>query len=255
MNYERVRIKNNRGKTISGRLYMSGSSDKRTIIYCHGLLSTQDGYKISRMRDDLLDWGFDLFTFDFSFSGESEDVLYNLSLEQEVLDLKCVFDYLASGGVNDIHIIGSSMGGTVSLMAASGDTLFQNKSLLTSLVTIASPVDLCGLMRKLTATENPEALDRNGATEIEGIAVNNGFFRELCDTDILRSIANLEVPLLSIHGDADETVAVMNLDLIRKHLKSAGRQEIITGGDHSLNATDHINRLKEYVKEWLAEWY
>jgi pimeloyl-ACP methyl ester carboxylesterase len=207
------------------------------------------------MRDDFLDWGFDLFTFDFSFCGESEDLLFNLSLEQEVLDLKYAFNHLVSGGVTDIHIVGSSMGGTVSLIAASREKLFRKKSLLTSLVTIASPVDLRGLVRKLTGIKNPEALDIKGATEIEGVAVKNSFFRELCKADILQSVRNIEVPLLSIHGDADETVGIENLDLIREHLKSPGRQIVIDGGDHSLNGAGQITTLKHHIKEWLSEFY
>jgi pimeloyl-ACP methyl ester carboxylesterase len=255
MNHENIRIKNNRGKSISGRLYRAGPADKRMVIFCHGLLSTQDGYKISRMRDDILNWGFALFTFDFSFSGESEDVFFNLSVEQEVLDLKYVFNYLASTGIDDLHIIGSSMGGTVSLIAASRDRLFQKKSLLKSLVTIASPIDLCGLVRKLTGIENPDALEVNGATEIDGVAVNNRFYKEMCETDILQSINKIEVPLLSFHGDADETVDRANLDLIREHLTSPGKQVIIEGGDHSLSSSNHLNILKDHIREWLAGFY
>ncbi len=255
MNYKNIRIKNNREKTISGRLFRSGSADKRTVVFCHGLFSTQDGYKISGMRDDFIQWGFDLFTFDFSFSGESEDVFFNLSLEQEVLDLKYVFNYLASTGAGDIHIIGSSMGGTVSLVAASRDRLFQKRSLLRSLVTIAAPVDLCGLVRKLAGLDDTESLDENGASEIDGVTVNNRFISELCKTDIIQSIKDIEIPVLSIQGDADKTVDIMNLNLIREHLKSSGRQIIISGGDHCLNSINHINTLKGHIKEWLTGFY
>ncbi len=255
MKYRNIRLINSRGKGISCRLYRYEAGNKRLVVFCHGLFSTQDGYKISQMRDDIVSWGFDLLTFDFSYCGESEDILFNLSFEQEIRDLKTVFDYISSTGVDDIHVIGSSMGGTVALVAASREDFLNNKDLLKSLVTMATPVDLCGLVKKLTGIPDMEDIDKQGFTEIEGIAVNNRFFRELCETDPVQSIGSIGVPLLSFHGDADETVDCNNLNLIRDHLNSPGKQVLLRGGDHSLTGSDHINSLKNHIKEWLEGFY
>ena len=64
---ENVQFTNDKNQKIAARIYYKEAITKTGVIFCHGLFSGKDGYKITRLAGDIVNAGYTLFTFDFSF--------------------------------------------------------------------------------------------------------------------------------------------------------------------------------------------
>lgn len=245
MKIENLVFKNTPGQRISARIYNGDPPSRKGIIFCHGLFSTKEGVKITWLAPHLVEAGFTLLTFDFSFVGESEGTISDLSIPQEVDDLKCAYRFFSERGIDEIHLIGSSMGGAVSLIfAASGEEI-------KTLTLIAAPVKLIDLMKDMTGIADIRALPDDGMTSIDGVPVKNKFIKEIEFIDTESAIEKLSQPALIIHGGMDEVVPVSSAGLINDNIKTEKRLIIIDDGNHSLSRDSDLEILKENITAWL----
>ncbi len=249
MNIEKVQFLNNLNQKLHGRIYKKDRS-RSGVIFCHGLFSDKDGYKISKLTGTIVESGYALLVFDFSFCGESEGNISEISLLQEVEDLKCAVNYFLSRGIEDIHLIGSSMGGTIAILYASGDENIR------SIITIAAPVNLLDLslgICNFSSSDEIDSLDEKGFTLVDNIPVNNSFFKEMKKIDVIASLRKIRVPLLSIHGEEDDVVNINDLYLIRENHGGENKTIEIKYGDHTLTGDEDIYLIGEHISQWLEE--
>ncbi len=234
---------NNRSQKIAAKIYKNSDSTKG-VIFSHGLFSTKDGYKITMLAEDIVNLGFTLLTFDFSFVGESEGNISELSILQEVDDLNSSFIFFKKYGIENIHLIGSSMGGLVSLLFSSVIKGICSQSL------IAAPVVLNELICR-TGIKNIDTLPEDGATEIDGILINNTFFKEIKKIAVERAIANTHIPTLLIHGFLDTIVPVKDAVYLNKSLTCEKRMVLIEDGEHNLTRDSDLKIISQNILEWL----
>jgi pimeloyl-ACP methyl ester carboxylesterase len=243
MHIEKVTFFNNKYQKIAGKIYKNPDTSDG-VIFCHGMFSTKDGYKITHLAEGIVNAGFTLLCFDFSFTGESEGNISELSVLQEVNDLRSAFDYFTEYGIENIHLIGSSMGGLVSLLFSSTENEIRSQTL------IATPIMLPEVFAKnIDITSLPE----DGATSVNGKIINNKFFKELREIEIESVISNINIPTLIIHGYMDNVVPVINAVSLIKKLSNKKRIALIQNGDHNLNRDSDIAILSENILEWLKE--
>lgn len=245
MNVNKLTFYNNKSQKIAAKIYQNSPISPAGVIFCHGLFSTKDGYKITHLAEYIVNAGFTLLTFDFSFVGESGGNISELSILQEVDDLNSAFFYFQKYGIENIHLIGSSMGGLVSLLFSSvmGDKV-------RSQTLIAAPVILYGLMHSM-ADADIDALPENGFTMVDGISINNKFFKEIKIIDIEKAIANTTVPTLVIHGGKDNVVPVNNAAMLIKNISCEKRIVLIEDGDHNLSREPDLEILRDNIVEWI----
>ncbi len=248
MSVDNFKFINHRGLSLSGRIYSGNSNHKSGLIFSHGLFSSKDGYKITRIADTIIDSGFDLMTFDFTFSGESSGNITDISVSEEVEDLKCAIRFFKNKGIEKIHLMGSSMGASVTILTASTN-MFE----IESLILIATPVTFTQLLPDKNKIEI-DSLDHNGYTFITGIKVNNRFIKELFEIDMLAAIKNIRIPSLLIHGKKDAVVDSSNLDSFIRNSPSKCTSIIIEDGDHNLTRDSDINLISENIKSWLGKF-
>jgi pimeloyl-ACP methyl ester carboxylesterase len=243
---EAVSFYNSKGQRIAGRLHRTEKQSKTGMIYCHGLFSTKDGYKITTMAPDLVSAGYTLLTFDFSFVGESEGDISELSILQEVDDLSHAATFLAAQGIEKMHLVGSSMGGVVSLLHAAQCDRYRSLSL------IATPVMLPKLLNAL-GINDVSALPDDGMTDMQGFLINNRFFKEHQSIDMEGSIRSLSLPALIIHGERDAVVPPDNAIHLYERLCSEKHLIMIEGGEHNLSRDSDIQRIKESIIHWMRK--
>lgn len=248
MKTENIQILNNRGKRLAGRLYYTEETD-RGAIYCHGLFSSKDAYKIVNMAEHIAKAGYALLSFDFSFVSEAGGDFRGFSIFQEVEDLRCALDFLLSRGIKDFHLIGSSMGGVVALLFAA-----ERNPLLRSLSLIATPARLSGLVGKILPLERIESLPDEGTTEVEGIPVGNGFFKEAIQLDMKARLKKIHVPTLILHGANDMLVDVSNAEYMNEAIQSERSVLIIEGGEHHLNRDGDLLFMREKILDWMKRY-
>ncbi len=246
---ENVQILNTRGKNLAGRIYLPEKRNGAGVVFSHGLFSTKDGYKITRLSRDIVSSGLALLTFDFSFSGESGSSISDISLGQEVRDLSCAVDFFKKCGIRTLHLMGSSMGALVSLVYAS-----MQHTAVASLVLIAAPVDIRRVFMPDKVGAGIEAYPENETTIIDGVPVKNSFFRELIETDMVEALKKIEAPVLAIHGGRDAVVDIENLSMLESCLPARLKKIIIEDGDHNLTRDSDLEVIRSAIVSWLKKF-
>jgi pimeloyl-ACP methyl ester carboxylesterase len=245
---ERVQFTNNRGRVLHGRIYRAPGRSLRGVIFSHGLFSSKDGYKVTRFAEAIADAGYDLLAFDFSCAGESGGSIADLSVLQQVEDLKSATEYFLARGIEGIHYVGSSMGAAVSLLYLAG-----RPSAALSMSGIATPADIRGLITENTTIADPGSLPAHGMTELQGIPIKNAFFREIDRIDMPAAISAVAVPILLIHGGMDAVVKPGNVELIRRHAALEVRSIIVDDGDHNLVRDSDIDIIRTSLVSWFRD--
>jgi putative redox protein len=248
MTVEEIKFENNLSQRLAGRIYRPDTPGNIGVIFSHGLFSSKDGYKITRLAEDIVSSGHSLMAFDFSFSGESEGNISDISLLQEVADLAAAVRFFKDCGVEKIHLMGSSMGAAVTLLYASrGDPV------ISSLILIATPVDIRALFLTSAGIADVESLPENGMTEIEGIPIRNSFFREVSKIDMRDVLEKIRVPVLAIHGGRDSVVDPKNVGMLEDGLETFVKTVVIDDGDHNLTRDKDLRFLKDTILNWLTD--
>ena len=217
---------------------------KRGVIFCHGLFSSKDGYKITSMAEHIVNAGYTLLTFDFSFVGESEGDISELSILQEVEDLRCAFSFFQEYGIDTFHLIGSSMGGVVSLLFSS-----EKGTEIKTQILIATPVIFSDLKLTQNNFDNIDSIPDDGMTSIDGVPVHNRFFKEIMRLDMNKTLCGISAPTLVIHGGRDMVVDVANAHYTEERLSSRKKLVIIEDGDHNLKRDSDLQTLKRDILE------
>ncbi|MBN2158143.1 MAG: alpha/beta hydrolase [Spirochaetes bacterium] len=243
---ENIMIRNNRGMLLPGRIYSASAAGNTGVIFSHGLFSSKDGYKITRLAEHIASAGCPLMTFDFSFAGESGENISGLSILQETEDLAAAIDFFRSRGVRKFHLMGSSMGAAVTILCAS-----RHHEDVLSLILIAAPVDLRRLILSAAGIQGIEDLAPNGTTALDGIAIKNTFFREILSIDMIGAVRSIKAPVLAFHGELDRVVDPLNVALLEENLSVPLKKIIIGDGDHNLTRDSDIALFSHAILAWL----
>ncbi len=125
------------------------------MIASHGLLSSKDSEKYIALGERLSREGFAMLRFDFRGIGESEGRIEDDTVSRRIVDLGSAIDFVKSrpGLGNRIGLVGSSLGGYVSLIKASMDKEIR------AVVTWATPFHLDDL-KSNKGTEGPPSSSR-----------------------------------------------------------------------------------------------
>ncbi len=242
---DNFKFRNHRDVELAGRIYRKNSDQKDGVIFSHGLFSSKDGYKITQMAGSILDSGFALMTFDFTFSGESSGKIADISITDEVDDLRCAINLFMSRGFEKIHLMGSSMGAAVTILTASSGQ-FE----IESLILIAAPLSF----EKLVPDIKKDDLDLKGYTSISGVMVNNRFIREIFEIDMIEAVKKITSPVLLVHGRLDAVVDFGNHETFIENCTSSCISLVIEDGDHNLTRDSDIKIISENVKRWLGKF-
>lgn len=245
MKTENIRILNNRGLNLAGRHHIV-SDAASCVIYSHGLFSGKDAYKINRLSGDIVEAGYGLLTFDFSFAGDNARNVSEMSIVQEVEDLRSAVHYMLEQGYSSVHLVGSSMGGVVSLLFAADP----GAAVIESMVIIATPVQLTDILTD-SHLANIDDLPDEGYSSIEGIPLTNRFFKELKSIDVAGAVSRIMAPVLIIHGAGDAIVPAANAYTIEGLLQGDKKLVMIDDGDHNLTRESDIEILRNQVIPWL----
>ena len=247
MKTENIVFHNDRGDLLSGRMYSPAEDSRGTVIFCHGLFSSKDAYKIVNLAADITGTGFTLLTFDFSFVSGIPESFKKFSILREIRDLESAVAFLRARGASHLHLVGSSMGGVVALLYAA--SLPED---LRSLTLIATPVDLGGLLDTLSGGLDLTGLPEDGYTIVDGIPIGNGFFREARALDMISTVRSVSVPTLVIHGAEDRVVNVRNAGILRDVLAVERKVVVVPDGDHNLTREGDLRLLRDEIPSWIS---
>lgn len=221
------------GQAIAAVLHLPVPDTKNQpcVIASHGLFSSKDSEKYIALGDRFARRGMAFLRFDFRGCGESGGRISESTVSDRMEDLNMAMGFVRSHpriGPR-IGLLGSSLGGFISLIMAVGEEDIR------AVVTWATPFSLNGLEEK--------------RGEGEMAVLGEKFFQDIKTHD-LTSILGKVINCLVIHGDRDELVPVDHARMIYERLNEPKKMEIIEGGDHRLTHPDHREKAMEITLEW-----
>lgn len=246
MKTEEINFQNGHGIRLDGRIHHPDGPSRGGVVFCHGLFSSKDAYKIVSMAGDITAAGFTLLTFDFSFVSGMPRSFHDFSILQEVAELESAVSFLLASGIPSLHLVGSSMGGVVALLYAAS-----RPESLRSLSLIATPVDLRSLFITLGGAVDFDNLPHDGETIIDGIPVHNGFFHEALSLDMQRAARSITAPVLVMHGARDAVVDVQNARQLEGALAARHELVVVPDGDHNLTRDEDLRALRNAIISWI----
>jgi dipeptidyl aminopeptidase/acylaminoacyl peptidase len=223
------------GQAVVGSLHLPDTEKSPCVIVSHGLFSNKDSEKYISLGDRFPRKGIALFRFDFRGCGQSGGKISESTVSDRLEDLNMAIGFVRSHprvGPR-IGLMGSSLGGYISLIKAAGDEDIR------AVVTWATPFTLVGLEEK------------KGEGELGSLG--DDFFQDI-KVHHLTSALGKVVNCLVIHGARDELVPVEQARMIYEYLNEPKKMEIIEGGDHRLTHPDHREKAIETTMRWFERY-
>jgi alpha-beta hydrolase superfamily lysophospholipase len=223
------------GQKLSGILHLPEKKSPPCVIASHGLLSSKESEKYIALGDRLSQEGIAMLRFDFRGIGESEGRIEDDTVSRRIMDLGSAIDFTRSRRDlgNRIGLLGSSLGGYVSLTKAS------QVEKIRAIVIWATPFHLDDLKSNKGAEGHP--------------LPDEAFFEDLPKHQLLPllpKVSNCTV----IHGEKDELVPVDQAWEIFHSLGTPKEIHILEGADHRLTDTAHRTRAMELSAAWFRRY-
>jgi len=240
----RVYFPNTKNQRMAGYLNSPsspGSQNLPGILVCHGMLSNKDSRKHQQIAERLAARGFLVLRFDFSFVGESEGKLEEMTFTGEVEDLQSAVSFMRTHTNGPLGLVGSSMGSAVAAIYAAKDPQISAMVLMASL---ARPGDY---------SPKTEAIYREqGFIDTPLGQIGLGLLDDAKQQDVLGSIAKTKASVLLIHGEKDELIPVWEaMDLF--HAAGGYRAiHIIGNADHRFSEDEHVDECARLIVDWFC---
>lgn len=221
---------------LAGVIHHPCGDSRGCVITCHGLLSSKDSDKFTTLGEYFAEEGLTVLRFDFSGCGESEGSFEDTTITQRYEDLIAALTFMQSRLPSDaqsIGLLGSSMGGYVSLLAAS------RYEAVTAVVAWATPFDFEDLHEAInlpTAGRMKEAFYRDARRYRAG--------------DFVPLVRNL----LIIHGDCDESVPVAHAYRLYQDASDRKQLVIIPGADHRFSNRELREKAVRLSLNWFKKY-
>jgi hypothetical protein len=222
------------GQKIAGIVHLPDEKNPPCVIASHGLLSSKNSEKYIALGEQISGEGMALLRFDFRGIGESEGRLEDDTVSRRVVDLNSAIAFVKSypGMGNRVGLLGSSLGGYISLIGASREKGIR------AVVTWATPFHLDDLGSKGTE-QNP----------LPGEAFFDDLPRHRL-SPLLPKVSNCFV----IHGEKDELVPVDQAWEIFHILGAPKEIHVIENADHRLTNPSHRRRAIDLSVDWFKKY-
>lgn len=233
---ERERVTIFRGeRRLAGLWYRPLSTCKgHVLITSHGLLSHKEALKYRLLGERASQEGIFVFSFDYSGCGESSGSLKETTVGERIEDLHRVIDYVKSTeGVFSISLMGSSMGGLISLFLAD-----ERRDEIASISTWATPWNLSFFL------ENEDYFFEE---------LGPPFYRELEEGLFIQAPGKIS-HLLVIYGTEDEVIPLSSGYQIYGEACEPKSLQVISGGDHSLTREEDLERGIDLTMDWILRF-
>lgn len=224
--------------TLAGILH-EATSDKILII-CHGFRGSKEGGgRAVKLSNEVANMKIAVMRFDFTPLA---------SLTRQVEEVGAVVDYCRQKlGIQNIYLLGRSMGGSAALAYAA------QQGCIDGLCLWAAPWDLRETFQ-LALREDYDKLLQGQAVVIdageETILLRPDFIRDFANYRLLSAVGKLKkVPLLILHGDQDEVVPLKQAELMYQNAKHLKKLHVIEGGDHQLH--EFYAETTKVILAWL----
>jgi len=234
--------------TLSGILHVPDGVPRGSVLIAH-CFTCSKSLKVTRhLATQIEDGGFAVLRFDFTGLGESEGDFAETSVTTNVADIEAAAGYLTSRVRGPLVLVGHSLGGAATLLAAGGAPAAR------AVVTVAAPSGPEHLQH-LFADRDVEEVFREGRATVRiagrPFEISRDFFDDLQRHGTPERIATLGVPLLVVHGTADRTVDITEGERIFEAASQPRWFAAIPDADHMFVRPGAIDRVGGVIRTFL----
>lgn len=238
------------GKKISILVFESSTNPKLTLIESHG------GYKglkekVAEASKAIIDWSLqnniNYISIDLSNNGSQPDQPFSqLRYSHRVKDIETVVDYVKNKYESPIILIGSSLGGLITL----------NASIYSS--QIIGIILNCAAVRAHICVE--QAMDQNefknwkikDIANVWGVPMKYDFYEDLLNLNAMKIIPRIKVPVLWFHGTDDLTVSINHAREAKENNSNIELIEV-NGGGHRFGDKMKAGEWEEKVISFISK--
>ncbi|WP_262693349.1 alpha/beta fold hydrolase [Kordiimonas aquimaris] len=218
------------------------------VVFLGGFMSDMEGSKALTLEAYCRQMGRSFLRFDYMGHGQSSGVFADGTIGLWTQDALAVLDALTQGPQ---ILVGSSMGGWVSLLAAKA-----RRSRVKALVGIAAAPDFTTRHWEELSAEDRQTISRTGRLEVYSEYGPDPyiFTRDLFDDGWKNRVnhgpIHLDIPVRLIQGTEDPDVPWQTAISIAANLTGNDTEVILVpGGDHRLSRDVDLKRLVRVVDE------
>ncbi len=268
-------LTNTRGEPLRGDVFQPDRTEGASpvVVVCHGFKGFKNWGFFPEIGARLAAAGFIAVPFNFSGCGIGADLENFTELDRfardttskQVVDLGCVLDALHDGSLpvegadlERVAVLGHSRGGATALVRAHEDARVRAVVTWACVSTLwrYSDAELAawkqrGEMEFLNTRTKQVMRIEYGAVE-DMLAHRERF-------DVERVARALRVPLLLVHGEADESVPVREAQVLHTAARTS-TLHVIAGAGHTFGAvhpwkgsTPHLDEAIDVTQRWLAK--
>ena len=216
------------------------NAQRPIAIIAHGFNGTFDyGRNYFKTMESL---GYDCYTFDFpcgSVRSRSDNNTLNMSILDEVSDLKTIVAHFRKQGHRHIVLIGESQGGLVSALTAA-----ELKDKVSQLVLVFPALCIPDNWRE----RYPRLQDIQDVTELWGVKMGRRFFEEIHDMRPLDLIGQYQGPVLIVQGDADRVVSMDDSRRAQQLYRPGTRLYVIPGAGHGFKPHEFQQEMEQLLQ-------
>ncbi len=242
---EKFSFVNDNGQQLSGRLELP-AQPRAFAIFAHCFTCGKDARAATRVSRELAKNGIAVLRFDFTGLGNSSGDFANTNFSSNVQDLVSANEALSNSYQPPQLLIGHSLGGTASLLAAS------RLPNIRAVATIGAPAAPNHIKHLLQGSLD-EIDSQDAATVKLGnreFTIQRQFIEDLDSVDMPTQLAGLEQAVLICHSPVDKIVDIRQAKLIYENLRHPKSFLALDGADHLLLK----QRDSDFVASMLATW-
>ncbi len=223
------------------------------VILCHGFSGNCQGWLMDNLSDDITAQGLAVLKFDFNGHGKSEGEFKNMTVLNEIDDLKHVIEWAKSQPwVKDIALVGHSQGGVVVGMTSGelGKKAIKAEVLLAPAAVLRDDALRGNTMGAFYDPWNlqEEYVRLPFSPEAGPLLLGRNYIKSAIELPIYETSAKYNGPALIIQGTYDRIVPYTYAERYHREIKHS-ILKLIPGDDHGFSQT--TPQTAQFVADWL----
>lgn len=223
------------------------------VMFCPGYRSDMHSTKATALAEWCAQHEVPLIRFDYFAHGKSEGDFKEFTIGSAMESAMAALD---ASGIEQVILVGSSMGAWVAL-----NTALERKGVVNGLVTVAAAPDFTErLMYKRITPEQRREMADNGLIWVysdftdSDYPVTQHFIEEARTHLLLDDIIGLEIPCQLLHGQQDVDVPwETSMILAKKLMSDEVTVTLIKDGDHRLNRPEDLRLMTDALARMLRQ--
>ncbi len=245
-----IHFHNQQGEKIAGTLHLPKRPAGCGVVFGHCFTCSRHTRIIRQICSELAEKDFLALRFDFSGNGQSEGEFTESTYSKQINEMQIASGVIADKGAQWIGLAGHSMGAVISVLTAARTQAVKA---------------VCALAGRLSGLNATRFFSKGQLKELEdtgkvsfssrgrSLQLSTQFFADTEQYDLPETVKSLQIPLMVVHGDADEIISVKDAHLAKTLNPEYTELAVISGADHMFTNEMHRSQIVKLVVKWFKE--